>query len=131
MPWMSKGLIKQIRDRKRLYVSEGGVRTQAWKERKKQTDALVKERKRGYMEKQKGHILEDDANRDFYRHVRTFSTHERPKLFTVRNILPGKSNHEVAEELASILKELRTSLSRSRQRKYQQQDGRDCQHYNA
>ena len=29
LPWMNKKLLKSIANRKRLYVSEGGVRTEA------------------------------------------------------------------------------------------------------
>ena len=32
-PWMSKKILKEIKDRKRLFQEEGGVRTQLWKDK--------------------------------------------------------------------------------------------------
>ena len=82
-PWMSKAVLKEIDARKKLYREDGGIRTEAWKEAKKRTDKLVKERKDGYMETQKEHLLAEYANRNFYKHVRNFGTVEWPKQFDI------------------------------------------------
>ena len=100
LPWLNRKTIKKIEARKRLYWSEGGKRTRAWKEEKKRTDDLVRERKKGYIETQKSHILAKDANRNFFRHVKTFSRLEKPKLFDVRDLYDNKNDNEVAEDLA-------------------------------
>ena len=99
-PWMCKAVRDQIRQRKGLYMAEGGVRTQTWKEAKKDTDAFILKRKRGFLDKQKEHILAEDANRNFYKHVRNFFKLERPKLFDVRDLLEGMTDQEAAEHLA-------------------------------
>ena len=52
------------------------------------------------MDKQKEHLLAKDANINFYKHVRNFSKLERPKLFDVRELLPGRTDLQAAEELA-------------------------------
>ena len=76
LPWMSKKILKQIQNRKRLYWEEGGERTDAWKQEKRRIDGLVRERKKGYMATQKEHILSEDANRNFFKHVKNFSLFE-------------------------------------------------------
>ena len=101
LPWLSKKVLKEIAEHKRFFWEEGGKRTAAWKERKKRTDDLIKKRKRGYMDTQKKHILAEDANRNFFRHVKTFSRHEKPKAFDVRQLFKNKTYKEISEELAS------------------------------
>ena len=101
LPWINKEVLRMIKDRKELFWQEGGVRTAEWKEAKARTDEKIRERKREYLWTQKGHLLAEDANRNFYRHVKTFNTVEKPKEFDVRDILPGKSDKQVAEELAA------------------------------
>lgn len=96
---MRKSIRDQIR-RRSLYGAEGGVRIAAWRERKRSTDELIRSRKRGYLDKQKEHILAEDAVRNFYKHVRNFSKLEKPKQFDVRELVPVKSNIDVAKTLA-------------------------------
>ena len=86
LPWINGKVVKRIEARKRLFWLEGGKRTEAWKEEKKRTTDLIKDRKRGYMDTQRGHILAKDANRNFFRHVKTFSRLEKPRQFDVREL---------------------------------------------
>ena len=43
LPWMNKRTLEAIKDRKELFVREGGKRTDAWKEAKKGTSEMVRE----------------------------------------------------------------------------------------
>ena len=52
------------------------------------------------MDRQQFHILDADANRNFFKHVKNFSQLERPVAFNVRKLLPGKPDKEVAKQLA-------------------------------
>ena len=97
---MNKRTRKLIKDRKRMFWDAGGKRTDAWKEEKKRVAGLVRERKREFMRTQKMHLLEEDANRNFFKHVKNFSKYERPPQFDVRTLLPGKTDQEVSEVLA-------------------------------
>ena len=99
LPWIGKKLRKLIRKRMDIFL-EDGWRSPRWKEMKKKTDDMLRERKRGYLDTQKGHILAEDANRNFFRHVKSFSSIEKPKQYDVRELFPGKNDSEVAEELA-------------------------------
>ena len=100
LPWINKKAQKMIKRRKEVFMQEGGVRTDVWKKERKKVDEYIRARKRGHMDSQKMHLLEDDANRNFYRHVKCFSSVEKPKEFDVRELLPGKPDNEVAEHLA-------------------------------
>ena len=52
------------------------------------------------MVKKRKQLTEKDANRGFFRLVKAFNTPERPQSFDVRTLRPGKTDWEVAEELA-------------------------------
>ena len=89
-----------IRRRNRIYRKEG--RSATWKRLKKVTDEMIRKRKRHYMDLKKQQLTESDANRSFFRLVKSFNTAEKPQNFDVRSLRPGKSDLEVAEELASF-----------------------------
>ena len=65
LPWINKRVVKEIADRKKLFWQEGGKRTAIWKQKKKETDELIKNRKANYRNVQKDHLLAKDANRNF------------------------------------------------------------------
>ena len=96
---MNRRITKEIMDRKKLYVEDRGLRSQAWKEKKKATEKLIRERKAGFMATQKEHLLSDKANRIFLKHVRNFSSAKKPKMFDVKDLLPGRTDIEAAEIL--------------------------------
>ena len=52
LPWMSKEVKDRLKKRKGLYMAERGIQAAAWKESKKETDALILKRKRGFLDKQ-------------------------------------------------------------------------------
>ena len=92
LPCINKAVLKMIKDRKRIFKEEEGVRTDTWKQAKARTDAKILERKQEYLWTQKSHILAEDANRNFYKHVKNFNTVEKPKEFDIRSLLPDKSD---------------------------------------
>ena len=100
LPWMNKTLRKAIEGRKRLFWTEGGKRMEVWKEERDRVNEMIVQRKRGYMDVQKDHLLAKDTNRNFFRHVKNFCRHEKPELFDVKSLLPGMSDSEVADHLA-------------------------------
>ena len=80
------------------------MRTEAWKEEKRRTRELIQKSKRGYMDIQRGHILAEDGNRNFFKHVKNFSRLEKPSQFDVRDLDRYKNmeDKEVAEDLSGF-----------------------------
>ena len=58
------------------------------------------------MDTQKTHLLAKDANRNFYRHVKSFSRFEKPAVFDVRSLFPGSTDKQAAEKLADYFNEV-------------------------
>ena len=101
LPWLNKSFLNLIKNRKKLFVEEGGIRTATWKDEKKRVDQIIKTRKRGYMDAQRDRLLVKDANRNFFRHVKSFSSLERPKEFDIRSIVEG-TDKVIAEKLCLL-----------------------------
>ena len=100
LPWLGCGVLRLIRNRKKLFVAEGCEKTEAWRKEKKRVDKIIKSRKRAYMDSQRDNLLGPNAARSFFKNVKNFASFECPKIFDVRELLPGKTDQESAECLA-------------------------------
>ena len=98
LPWINRAVKKKIRRRKEIYRKEG--RSELWKWMKRQTDEMIKDRKKKYMEQKKLQLTAQDANRSFFLLVKAFSTPEKAQTFNVRTLRPGLSDQAVADDLA-------------------------------
>ena len=54
------------------------------------------------MDSQKECLLVEDATRNFFRNVKAFKTKDRPNAFDPMSLFSGKSEAEVADELAGF-----------------------------
>ena len=97
-PWMNRRIRRLIRRRKGVYRREG--RSSKWRRLKKLSDELIKARRLVYLDSQKECLLVEDAVRNFFRNVKAFKTKDRPKAFDPMTLFPGKTEAEVAAELA-------------------------------
>ena len=86
--------------RKKIYMEAGGVRTDEWHTLKSVIEEKIIKRKRGFFDTQRQHILSEDANRNFFKHVKNFSTVDKPEIFNIRTLRPGVEDADIAEELA-------------------------------
>ena len=68
---------------------------------KKETDDLIKKRRSVYRSVQLANLTDRDAQRSFFKNIKAYKTGDRPKVFDVRTLCPGKTDGEVAEELAA------------------------------
>ena len=129
-PWMSKALLKKIAAMKDCTGwSGGGVRSEEWKEARGRWTGWSG-RGRGVLNVQREHLLAEDANCNFFRHVKSFSTLEKPKLFDVRELFEArKRDKDIAESLANYFTKASRRFNRSaraRSNKYLRLDTRDC-----
>ena len=63
---------------------------------------MIRDRRRIYLDSQKECLLVEDATRNFFRNVKAFKTKDRPKAFDPMSLFPGKTEAEVASELAGF-----------------------------
>ena len=98
LPWINQRIRKRIRQRKDVYKKEG--RSARWKRLKKITDEMLAARKKCYVEVQKNNLTGEDTQRNFFKNVKTYKSAARPAQFDVRSLVEGKSDMEVADDLA-------------------------------
>ena len=95
-PWLNKATLEKIKRRNRIYVKEG--KSPLWHSMKANIEEIIKSRKSAFMIKKREQLTASDANRSFFRLVKSFSTPETPQNFDVRSLLPGSTDRQVAEE---------------------------------
>ena len=118
-PWLDKATQKKIKRRNTIYVKEG--KSQLWHAMKKKIKQTIEERKSKFMVKKKEQLTDPDANRRFFKLVKSFSTPEKPQTFDVRSLRPGASNFESrrtspTSSIGSRLSSIHCQPSRSRPR---------------
>ena len=64
-----------------------------------------------YLDSQKECLLVEDARRNFFRNVKAFRSKERPRAFDPMELYPGKSEGEVATELALYFNRISAEFS--------------------
>ena len=97
-PWVNNIYRRLVRKRKRIFMKEG--RSQRWKEAKKKTDEMAEELKRKYFERMKAAAFAAKNSKGYYKTIRMLGGKEAPKVFDIRVLFPGRSDFEIAEELA-------------------------------
>ena len=107
--WINRRIRVLVKRRKKVYRKEG--RSDKWHRLKKLTEEMIFNRRKKYLESQKKGLLVEDAARNFFRNVKAFQSKERPKPFDVRELFPGKSDPEVAEELAEYFNRISHEFS--------------------
>ena len=55
-----------------------------------------------YLQSQKDCLRVEDVSRNFFRNVKAFQAKEKPKAFNPMSLFPGKTEREVAYELAAF-----------------------------
>ena len=98
-PWISPGVKKLIRARKRIFIDTGG-RTAEWKRMKKIVAKVIEKRCKKFQESQKIALLSEDGGRNFFKQTKNYLSKQRPKAFDVMDMFPGRSEVEVANLLA-------------------------------
>ena len=97
-PWINDCIRKLWKKRRRIYAREG--RSARWKRLKKKVGALYRKRASNYLKIQKEKLTGPDASKHFFKHVKDFSSKEKPKGFEVCDLYPEANEREVAEKLA-------------------------------
>ena len=110
-PWIDDNIRKEIKLRKRIYARYG--RSNKWHEQKRKTNALIKESKRKYynLYTNKAIMTPGDASL-YYKVVSRLKDKQTPPPFNVSEMCPGKTDLQVAEELADYFSAYLTTSRR-------------------
>ena len=97
-PWINDTLRRLNVKRRRIYDKHG--RSRRWRALKKKSDDIYRQRAKQYLETQKKNLTGPDANRHFFKHIKSYSAREKPPEFQVGDLFPGEEDAAVAEKLA-------------------------------
>ena len=97
-PWINDTLRRLWKKRRKIYDREG--RSKRWKRLKKKSSSLYRERAKNYLKIQKERLTGPEASKNFFRHVKSYSSKEKPKMFEVTDLFPDLDELQTAEALA-------------------------------
>ena len=97
-PWMNDTIRKKERAKKKLFRRTG--RSREWENLNNDVMELIDQRRRGYLEDQRAKLTGSDATKHFYSTIKNYKSAERPAQYDVRDLFPGLSDSEAANELA-------------------------------
>ena len=100
LPWIDSRAMKMINKKKAVYKAEGN--SDRWKALRDSLDGYLARRQDAYLERQRDKMTGPDAASHFFKNVKAYSTHEKPRSFDVRELCPGKTDGETAAEVAEF-----------------------------
>ena len=108
-PWMTNGVRKMIRRRKKVYKRRGKGRN--WERRKLGTETAIREAKVKYADRVRKNVKESGNMGEYFKAVKLMKCKEAPKKWNVRDLYPDKNPQEVADLCADYF----SSISREYQ----------------
>ena len=97
-PWVNDRFRRLNKKRRKIYDREG--RSKRWKALTKKSKDLYRTRAATFVENQKELFTGQDASRLFHKHVKNFSSKEKPPDFHPRDLFPEQADDVVADKLA-------------------------------
>lgn len=98
LPWINEIAKKKSEKKKIVYRYEG--RSERWRALRKNLEEYLGIRKTNYLRKQRDKLMTADASRQFFKNVKNYNSHEKPKSFDVRDLRPDTTDEELADEIA-------------------------------
>ena len=104
LPWLNNTARKMIRRKKAIFKSES--RSTRWRRARYDVERYLEKRRLIFLEGQRKKFTGPEACRNFFRNVKSFNCPEKPKVFDIRDLEPGKSEPEVAEGVAEFFNKI-------------------------
>ena len=103
-PWISKRIKRAIRNRKRTFMAQG--RSELWRKKKEECEALILEAKTRYLAKIKKKIEEGGTTKGYYTAANLLSSREAPTRWQIQKMFPDLNNKEIAEKAAEYFNKI-------------------------
>ena len=109
LPWLDNIAKKKIKRKKAIYRDEG--KSPRWYLACANLDNYLNKRQENFLANQRNKVLGSEACKNFFKNVKNFSSAEKPKSFSVTDLLPDKPAGEVAEEAANFFNAISQEFS--------------------
>ena len=100
LPWLNETARKKIRRKRAIFKSES--RSERWRLARHDLEKYLEKRRQGFLKGQREVMTGPDASRQFFKNVKSYNTAEKPKSFDIRDLEPGKTDAQVAENVATF-----------------------------
>ena len=100
LPWLNDTARSMIKKKKAIYKDEG--KTDRWHAQCLKTENYLESRRQAFLAKQREKFTGPDAARQFFKNVKAYKCADKPKAFDIRDLCPGKPDHETAGEAAAF-----------------------------
>ena len=98
LPWLNSTAMKMIRKKGAVFKAEGP--SPRWEALREKLDKYLDARKQDFLQTQREKFFGADATAQFFKNVKAFKAAEKPKSFDVRDLCPGLSDQQAADEVA-------------------------------
>ena len=104
LPWLNDTAKKKIKKKKAVYKAEG--KSERWTALRDALDAYLATRQEVFLQNQRTKFTGPEAKKNFYKNVKHYRNAEKPKDFSVKDIMPGKPEGVVANEVANYFNKI-------------------------
>ena len=100
LPWFNKTAKKMVKKKQAIYKAEG--QSDRWLRQSEKLQKYLDKGQQNFLQNQREKITGPTASKNFFKNVRAFKSADKPKDFNIRDLRPGKTEREVAEEAAAF-----------------------------
>ena len=100
LPWITPTIRRAIRKRKRRYKKHG--RDAIWKEMKKETDRMIGESKKRYVDRVEEKCRIARNSQAYFQAIKRLNCKEAPVIWNIMQMFPNLSAREIAEKVAAF-----------------------------
>lgn len=104
LPRLDSTAKKMIAKKKAVYKCKGN--SPRWITLRNKLDEHLDRRQQAYLARQREKMTSPDAASQFFKNVKAYSAHEKPKDFDVKDLCPGMSDSEAADAVARYFKRI-------------------------
>ena len=104
LPWLDQAARKMIKKKAAIYKAEG--QSPRWEKARSRLETYLDKRQQNFLARQRDKFIGPQAHVSFFRNVKSFKSPEKPKEFDVRTLCPGKTDTEVANDVAEFFNEI-------------------------
>ena len=109
LPWINDTARKKIARKRAVFKYHG--RSERWKKLRDDLESYLEIRQEKFLQKQRTNMMGPDASRHFFKNVKAYKAHDKPKSFNVKDLRPGKSDFEVANEVSEYFNKISREFS--------------------
>ena len=103
-PWIDQAVCDMIEKRKSVFRTE--LRSGNWRKVKRKTEAMIKERKKKYYDKETARLSQDGAHRTAFKALKQLADADRVTPWQFQDLEPDKPVETIAEGLADYFAEV-------------------------